>query len=58
MSKYTCGQALVLPSQCQVCPVTDDDFLKLLYPLQNCAIDSTTIVLQKKVSKTEPENIP
>ena len=58
MSKYTCGQPLVLPSQCQVCPVTDDDFFKLLYPLQNCAMDSTTIVLQKKVSKNEPENIP
>ena len=41
----------MLPSQRQVCPATDDDFVKLLYPLQNCAMDSTTIVLQKKVSK-------
>ena len=26
MSKHTCGQALVLPRQCLVCPAGDDDF--------------------------------
>ena len=36
MSKGTCGQVLVLPSRRLVRPATDDDFVKLLYSLQNC----------------------
>ena len=36
MSKCTCGQVLGLPSQHLVCPAADDDFVKLLYCLQNC----------------------
>ena len=38
MSKCTCGQVLVFPSQRLVHPAADDDFLKLLYSFQNCVI--------------------
>ena len=38
MSKCTCGQVLVLQSRRLVCAAADDDFVKLLYSLQNCVI--------------------
>ena len=38
MSKCTCGQVLVLQSRRLVCATADDDFVKLLYSLQNCVI--------------------
>ena len=38
MSKRTCGQVLVFPSQRLVHPAADDDFVKLLYSLQSCVM--------------------
>ena len=45
MLKHTCGQVFVLPSWCLVHPAADDDFVKLLYSLQNCVMN-----LKKKIS--------
>ena len=44
-------------------PTADDDFLKLVYSLQNRAVhlkkkNSATIILWEKLSANEPENIP
>ena len=38
MSKRTCGQVLVFPSQRLVHTAANDDFVKLLYSLQSCVM--------------------
>ena len=61
MSKRTCGKVLLLQSHRLVRPVVDDNFVKLLYSLQNCVISCHRSFMKKshpKFSKNEPENIP
>ena len=68
MSNCTCEQVLVLPSQCLVHAVAGDDFVKLLYSLQNCVMNLKKKIFfchhsrmkksHPKCSKNEPENIP
>ena len=66
VSKRTCGQVFVLPSRHLVHPAPNDNFVKLLYPLQNCAMHLKKIIfychhnfmknVNSKLSKIEPEN--
>ena len=68
MLKHTCEQMLVLPIQHLVHPAADDDFVKLLYFLQNFVMHLKKNYfllppyfyekIHSKLSKNEHENIP
>ena len=67
MSNSKTGQVLVLPSRHLMHLAADDDFVKLLYSLQNCAMHlkenyfSLPSNFMKKShfkSKNQPGNIP
>ena len=68
MLKGTCGQVFLLQSRHLVQPAADDDFVKLLYSLQNCAMHLKKKKFfcrhnfmeksHSKLSKNEPKNIP